>query len=343
MKENRLVIGGAGFIGSNMANRLLEKGYNISILDNLSRKGSEKNIEWLKGKFKDKLNFIHGDLKDIEGVRKAIEGQKVIYHYAAQVAVTTSVLDPRSDFEANALGTFNVLDAIRLQGDNDVVLFFTSTNKVYGGMEDVIVTEANNRYIYRDFPEGVSEERNLDFHSPYGCSKGSADQYVRDFGRIYNFKCVVFRMSCIYGIRQFGNEDQGWVAHFIISSFFGKNLMIYGDGKQIRDVLYIDDLLDVFDMALKNIDKAGGKIYNIGGGSRNTISLLELIDSLEKLLGRKINYTFDDWRPGDQKVYVSNIKKVYNDFGWEPRIGSQEGVEKLLNWVKENKDIFDNR
>jgi len=340
MSDKRLVIGGGGFIGSNMVNYLLETGCSVTVLDNLSRKGSEKNVEWLRGKFKDRFNFIHGDVKDFEIVREAVKDQRVIYHFAAQVAVTTSVIDPRSDFEDNALGTFNVLDAIRLQNDKDITLFFTSTNKVYGGMEDVAVTESDGRYVYRDIPEGITEERNLDFHSPYGCSKGAADQYVRDFGRIYGFNCVVFRMSCIYGTRQFGNEDQGWVAHFIISSFFGKDLIIYGDGKQIRDVLYVDDLINAFSLALKNIDKTKGQIYNIGGGIKNTLSLLELIDYLEKLLNKRITYSFEDWRPGDQKVYVSNILKACHDFEWQPQVSREAGIIKLFNWVRENKGIF---
>ena len=220
------------------------------------------------------------------------------------------------------------------------MILYSSTNKVYGGMEDVKIVEKNGRYAYKDLPTGCSEERTLDFHSPYGCSKGGADQYIIDYSRIYGLKTVVFRQSCIYGTRQFGIEDQGWVAWFIIATILGKPLKIYGDGKQVRDVLFVEDLVKCYDMAIKNIDKVSGKAYNIGGGPENQLSLLELISYLEEFLGKKIRYTFHDWRPGDQKVFVCNISKAKREFGWEPKIGVKEGVKKLFDWVNENKKLF---
>ncbi|MDP2918199.1 MAG: GDP-mannose 4,6-dehydratase, partial [bacterium] len=225
-------------------------------------------------------------------------------------------------------------------GLNNPILIFSSTNKVYGGMEDIEIMERNNRHEYKDLPLGIPENRLLDFHSPYGCSKGAADQYVRDYSRIYGLRTVVFRQSCIYGKRQFGIEDQGWVAWFTIAASLDRPITIYGDGKQIRDVLFVDDLIQAFISATKMIDKTVGKIYNIGGGAENTMSLLELIAYLEEMLGKKIAYTFSDWRPGDQPVYVSDIRKAKEEFGWEPTISVKEGVERLADWVSRNKDLF---
>jgi CDP-paratose 2-epimerase len=207
-------------------------------------------------------------------------------------------------------------------------------------MEDVCVVEKEKSYDYKKLENGISEDRNLDFHSPYGCSKGCADQYVHDYSRIYGLKSVAFRMSCIYGTRQFGNEDQGWVAHFVISSVLGRPLTIYGDGKQVRDILFIDDLVDAFCLAIKNIERTKGQIYNIGGGKKNIISLLKLIEYLEEISGGIIEYTFDDWRAGDQKVYYSNIDKSKKDFGWQPKISKKEGIKRLYDWVCENRNLF---
>ncbi len=336
-----IVTGGAGFIGSNLTNRLLMEGNDVVIFDNLSRKGTGKNIDWLKGQHGKNFNFIKGDIRDYSSVKQVVRGIDVIYHCAAQVAVTTSVTNPREDFDINASGAFNVIEAAR-ESKNNPIIIFTSTNKVYGGMEDLSTVEINNRYEYKDYPHGISEDRMLDFHSPYGCSKGAADQYVRDYARIYGMRTVVFRMSCIYGQRQFGNEDQGWVAHFIISSILNKPLIIYGDGKQIRDILFIDDLINAFIMATKEIDATKGNVYNIGGGYKNTLSLLELINKIEEKLGKKIKYSFDKWRPGDQPVYVSGIEKAYKDFGWKPNINKDEGFNRLFTWISEHKDLFDN-
>jgi len=259
---------------------------------------------------------------------------------AAQVAVTASVTHPREDFEINALGTFNLLEALR-QHDPGTTLIYASTNKVYGEMEDLNIIEKDGRYIYQNLPSGVDEERNLDFHSPYGCSKGAADQYCRDYFRIYGLRTIVMRQSCIYGYRQFGIEDQGWVAWFCIAAVLGKQITIYGDGKQIRDILFIDDLIKAFDLAYENRDQIGGKVYNIGGGPQNTLSLHELIRHLEELRGEKIPLAYDDWRPGDQKVFVGDISLAKNQLGWKPLVSPDEGVEKLYDWVATNKQLFE--
>jgi CDP-paratose 2-epimerase len=258
---------------------------------------------------------------------------------AAQVAVTTSVTNPREDFEINALGTFNVLEAIRLS-KADPILIFASTNKVYGGMEDVKIVEEDGRYAYRDFREGIPEDRFLDFHSPYGCSKGAADQYVRDYARIYGLRTVTFRQSCIYGYRQFGIEDQGWVAWFTIQAVLDRPISIYGDGKQVRDMLFVDDLVQAYQMAIEAIETTNGKIYNLGGGPGNKMCLHDLIHSLEGLTNRKLRYTYDEWRPGDQPVFVCNVDKARREFGWKPSTSPEEGVRKLFDWVSKNTELF---
>ncbi|MEM4230366.1 MAG: GDP-mannose 4,6-dehydratase [Candidatus Pacearchaeota archaeon] len=342
MKKNVLVIGGAGFIGINSAAYFLKKNDKVVIFDNFSREGSKKNIAWLKKEFRGKgLNIVEGDIRyDVKKLKKFIKETDLILHLAAQVAVTTSVENPREDFEINALGTFNVLETVRKSGNNPV-LIYSSTNKVYGGLEDLKIVEGKTRYFFKNLPNGVSEERGLDFHSPYGCSKGIADQYVRDYARIYGLNTIVFRQSCIYGPHQFGVEDQGWVAWFIIALLKGKKITIYGDGKQVRDLLYVDDLVKAYDLAAKNIKKTKGQIYNIGGGTENTISIwFDFKPILEKLFRRKIEPEFSDWRPGDQPIYVSNIKKAKRDFGWEPKIRVEEGIRKLFDWASSNKEIF---
>jgi CDP-paratose 2-epimerase len=336
-----LVTGGCGFIGCNWVDRLLARGERVVAFDNLSRRGSEKNAEWLRGKYGARFELIRADIRDARAIADAARDVDAIYHFAAQVAVTTSVTNPREDFEINALGTFNVLEAARASSRNPLVLF-ASTNKVYGGMEDVAIVEHATRYGYRDLPNGFSEERPLDFCSPYGCSKGAADQYTRDYARIYGLPTVVFRQSAIYGYRQFGVEDQGWLAWFIIAAVTGKPITIYGDGKQVRDMLFIDDLLDAYDAATARIDRIAGQVYNIGGGPMNTISVwAEFGPMLEKLLGRKILVQYGDWRPGDQRVCVYDISKAQRELGWEPKVGVQEGVEKLYRWVVENRALFD--
>lgn len=334
-----LVTGGAGFIGSNVVAHYLSLGREVRVLDNLSRPGTEKNLAWLESMGSSRLEIVKGDVRDYEVVKRAAAAADVVFHLAAQVAVTTSVTDPRPDFEINALGAFNVLEGAR-DGGRFPVVVFSSTNKVYGGMEAAGVSLGEHGYLFSELPHGVSEDWPLDFHSPYGCSKGAADQYVRDYARIYDLPTVVFRQSCIYGPRQFGNEDQGWVAHFAISAAFGKPITIYGDGHQVRDVLHVDDLVALFDTAVRNIDRARGRVYNIGGGPTNAISLRWLIGQLEERTGRSVQLSWGDWRPGDQRVYVSDIRKAATELGWRPRIGARAGVEQLLSWVQANRGLF---
>jgi CDP-paratose 2-epimerase len=307
----------------------------------MSRAGSKLNLAWLRQEFgNDGFNLIVGDVRDADAIKDAACKIDVIVHLAAQVAVTTSVTDPRQDFEINALGTFNVLEAARACGTNPAFLY-TSTNKVYGGMEDVRVAEEELHYRYVDYPLGISEAQPLDFHSPYGCSKGCGDQYVRDYQRIYGIPSVVFRQSCIYGLHQFGMEDQGWIAWFIIAVLTGKPITIYGDGKQVRDVLFIDDVMNAYDLGLVNIDRAAGQVYNIGGGPDKTISIWkEFAPMLEKLAGHSIPTGLGDWRPGDQRIYVSDIRKAKQELGWEPVITPEEGIRRLFEWAENNRQLF---
>lgn len=335
-----LVIGGAGFIGCNIADHYLKRNSKVSILDNFSRIGALSNLEWLQNRYKKRLNIVHGDIRvDRRIMEELVDPHDVIFHMAAQVAVTTSIISPRDDFETNAVGTFNILEAIR-KSKNKPVLIFASTNKVYGALEDIELIEKKERYDFKGPCVGIAEDRSLDFHSPYGCSKGTADQYVRDYSRIYGLKTIVFRQSCIYGWRQFGIEDQGWIAHFIISSILNRPLTIYGSGKQVRDILFIDDLIRAFDLAISKLEVTSGQAYNIGGGPQNQISLLEFVKLLRKILRKKIPLSFADWREGDQPIFVSNISKAKMDFDWEPRINVNEGVNMLTGWIKKNRQLF---
>jgi len=336
-----LITGGCGFIGSNLAHYFSDAGNDITILDNLSRQGTEKNLAWLMSQSK-KINYIKGDVRNFSNVSSVCKDQDVIIHTAAQVAVTSSVKNPREDFDINALGTFNVLEAARLSNKNPTVIFF-STNKVYGNnVNNIPLVEKKTRYEFADkkYELGVPEDFPTDAseHTPYGVSKYTADLYVRDFFTIYNLPTVAFRCSCMYGTRQFGTEDQGWLAHFIISSIFDRQLTIYGDGKQVRDVLFVDDVVRLVESCLAKIGKIKGNAFNIGGGPSNTISLLELISILEKNLGKKIKYTFSDWRPADQKVYISDIRKAEKVIGWRPLTSPEEGVKKLIDWINENRE-----
>jgi CDP-paratose 2-epimerase len=341
MTKNYFITGGAGFIGCNYASRLLERGENITIYDNLSRVGAGRNLTWLQEKFgQNAFHLIVGDVRDATRLAVSSQEAEVIVHLAAQVAVTTSIVNPREDFEINSQGTFNVLEAARLNERKPIILY-ASTNKVYGGMDDVNVVEDATRWHYADLPSGCPETQPLDFHSPYGCSKGSGDQYVRDYARIYDLPTVVLRQSCIYGPRQFGIEDQGWVAWMIIAAVTGRPLTIYGDGKQIRDVLHVDDLMNAYDAAIAKIEVVKGKIFNLGGGPENTMSIwTEFGPLLEKLLGKPIPVICSDWRPGDQKVFVADIRKAERELDWKPKVGVEEGVRKMYEWVRENKDLF---
>ena len=338
-----IVTGGAGFIGSNTVRRLLHDGNSVVVIDNLSRPGSQRNLEWLEGLDGD-LTFVRQDVRDYDGLRAALRPHAradAVLHFAAQVAVTTSVTNPREDFEINAQGTLNLLEALRAEGSN-AFLLFTSTNKVYGALAQLRVEETESRYRYADLPQGVDEQTPLDFYSPYGCSKGAADQYVHDYPRIYGMRTVVFRNSCIYGPRQFGVEDQGWLAWFVIAALHGRPISIYGDGKQVRDVLYIDDLVEVMLRAVARPERAAGQVFNIGGGPDRTVSVWrEFGPMLEGRVKRSLAVTHHDWRPGDQRVYVSDIRKAAAAFDWRPTVGVDEGVGRLVDWVRANQALFD--
>lgn len=335
------ITGGAGFIGANVADHHLAGGDDVVIFDNLSRPGTTGNLDWLRRRHGDRLTVVNGDVRDFGPVWAGLwPTADRVYHLAAQVAVTTSVKDPRNDFEVNALGTFNVLEAVR-QFAPDAVVIYASTNKVYGRMEDLPIVSEPTRYRYRDRPFGIAEDHPLDFHSPFGCSKGCGDQYVRDYARIYGLKSVVMRQSCIYGTRQFGVADQGWLAHFCIAARHGRPITIYGDGKQVRDVLWIDDLVAAYDAAAEHIDVAAGQVYNIGGGPENTVATwAEFGPLIEGLAGEPIDVRFADWRPGDQPVYVSDIRKARRDLGWRPRVSLGEGLRRLWSWVDSEIELF---
>jgi CDP-paratose 2-epimerase len=336
-----LITGGAGFIGSNAADHYLAGGHQVTILDNFSRPGSERNLAWLASRYGEALQIVRADVSAMsEDLLKAVAGSDVVLHLAAQVAVTTSVTDPRHDFAVNALGTFNVLEAAR-QAPCQPIVLYSSTNKVYGKLADLGIVERNGRYTYDTVANGIDETRPLDPYSPYGCSKCAGDQYALDYARIYGLKTVVFRQSCIYGPRQFGMEDQGWLAWFSIRATQGEPVTIYGDGKQVRDILFVDDLLSAYDAALKHIGNTAGRAYNIGGGPANTLSLLELVQMLDRKCDRKLQHSFESWRPGDQPVFVSNIAKAQADFGWSPRVGVEDGVDRLIGWVHSNRRLFD--
>jgi CDP-paratose 2-epimerase len=335
-----LITGGAGFIGCNVAHRLLSQGRTVLIYDNLSRAGVEKNLRWLRDTHGTRLEMIVGDVRDAATLRRAIARAGMVYHFAAQVAVTTSLLDPVEDFEVNARGTLNVLEAIRAQ-DEPPPLLFTSTNKVYGALEDVTLTRTTSRYAPRDREtrqHGVGEDRPLDFHSPYGCSKGTADQYVLDYARSYGMRTAVFRMSCIYGPHQFGTEDQGWVAHFLIRALEGRPIVLYGDGRQVRDILFVEDLVDAFMLAQQNMDRVSGQAFNIGGGVRNTVSLLELIERIEELHGDRVDIAREGWRTGDQRYFVADTRLFEAATGWQPRVTASAGVARLYEWLLETRE-----
>ncbi|OLY92101.1 CDP-paratose 2-epimerase [Cnuella takakiae] len=333
-----LITGGAGFVGVNLAHRLLQQGKRVMVFDNLSRKGVEQNLEWLQQQHGDALQVMIADIRNREAVQQAVAGAEQVYHFAAQVAVTTSLEDPFHDFEVNALGTLNLLEAIR-HSESKPTLLFTSTNKVYGDLEDIGMAARATRYEPKDAyyrANGINELRNLDFHSPYGCTKGVADQYILDYARTFGLKTVVFRMSCIYGPHQFGTEDQGWVAHFLIQALKEKPITLYGDGKQVRDILFVEDLVDAFLLAQENIDTISGHAFNMGGGVNNTVSLLELIDMIGTVSGKKPQVFFETWRPSDQKYYVSDFSRFSAATGWAPRYGTREGVQLLSEWLQQN-------
>ncbi|HEV2294275.1 MAG TPA: NAD-dependent epimerase/dehydratase family protein [Tepidisphaeraceae bacterium] len=338
-----LITGGAGFIGTNVADRFCSSRQPVLLFDNLSRPGVERNLKWLRQIHGDLIRVEAADVQDPHVLRSAVERASQVFHFAAQVAVTTSLTNAIHDFEVNARGTLNLLEAIRAQ-DTPPPLIFTSTNKVYGGLPDVKLRVADNRYEPEDEHLracGISEQRPLDFHSPYGCSKGTADQYVLDYARTFGLPAVVFRMSCIYGPHQFGTEDQGWVAHFLIRALKGEPITLYGDGMQVRDILFIDDLVDAFLLAQAHISDAdvGGQAFNIGGSPANTISLIDLLDMIEQLHGVHPEIRTGAWRPGDQRYYVSDTSKISAAMGWSPKIDVREGVARLDAWLQDNSPI----
>lgn len=337
-----LIAGCAGFIGGHLTKYFLAAGNTVIGIDNLTRKGSEENLKWLKEIGGNNLIFCKEDIRNwagIESIFKKHADFDLIIHEAAQVAVTTSVVNPREDFEINIGGTFNLLEATRRYSPK-AFFEFASTNKVYGKMDELAVIERNGRYEYESLARGVTEKHQLDFYSPYGCSKGAADQYVHDYSRIYGLKTVVLRQSCIYGTRQFGVEDQGWVAWFAIASILERPITIYGDGKQGRDILWIDDLVDVYAKLFENADKVAGQIYNVGGGAENVLSILELVDYLKKQKIMTKDPSFSDWRPGDQKIFVCDTDKLCNAIGWMPKVSPQQGVDILFQWARENKVLL---
>lgn len=340
MKKRILITGGAGFIGINTAHYLLAKKYHVTLFDNFSRKGSKENLKWFKKTWGKQFAFVQGDVvTDRTKLNRAVVNADAIIHLAAQVAVTTSVQNPHHDFLVNAQGTLHVLEAAR-QASQKPFVIYASTNKVYGNMDHAEVMLTNSGYRYKQYRTGIAEYHGVDFHSPYGCSKGAADQYVRDYARIYSLPTVVFRQSCIYGPHQFGVEDQGWVAWFVISSLLNRPITIYGDGHQVRDVLHVQDLARLYEMAIKNPKKVSGHIYNIGGGANEASSILGAIGRIEKIIGKKILYSFSEWRPGDQKVYISHIDKIKQSLGWEPNISFDKGLETLVRWAQKEEKLL---
>jgi CDP-paratose 2-epimerase len=346
-----LVTGGAGFVGSHTSEFYARRGEEVIVLDNLSRDrilGSDSkhaafNWDYLQKTYEN-IELVRGDIRDRETLEGLAKDLDAIIHTAGQVAVTASLKDPRTDFEINALGTFNVLEAARNSPTRPAVLF-CSTNKVYGdNVNRIPVEEGESRYTYADeaYVCGIPESLSTDLceHTPYGTSKLAADLYVQDYGEREELETAVFRMSCIYGTRQFGSEDQGWVAHFVISTLLGRPLTLYGDGKQVRDLLFVSDLVGAFDAFLEKREKLQRGVYNIGGGVENTLSLLELLDLLETLSGKRSEVTFGKWRPSDQKVYISNISRARKELGWAPAVGVREGIAKLVGWVESHRGLF---
>jgi CDP-paratose 2-epimerase len=335
-----LVTGGAGFIGCNLADRLANEGHEVIVFDALLRDGVERNLAWLKQRHGERIVHVRGDTRDAHAVDAAVGEAKAVFHMAAQVAVTTSLVEPVEDFEINVAGAVNVLEAARRHGATPVV--FASTNKVYGDLADVPLELSADAYRPQS-PQlrvrGVSEQRPLDFHTPYGCSKGAADQYVLDYARSFGVPTCVMRMSCIYGPHQMGTEDQGWVAHFLIRALEGKPISIYGDGKQVRDILHVSDAVDAYLAAWRRIETVSGHAYNLGGGPANAVSLIQLIGHIEALIGRRIELSFSDWRAGDQRYYVSDPSAAKRDLGLSEPIDWRRGVADLAQWLAAERGL----
>lgn len=335
-----LITGGCGFLGSNISSEILKQGDELIVYDNLSRVGGESNLEWLKSQRE--FKFVKANTNDFEKISEVIKTEQpdVIYHLAGQVAMTTSISNPRLDFETNVLGSFNVLESVR-QFSPETTVVYSSTNKVYGDFEHLEYEETDTRYVCKNYPNGFDENVGLDFHSPYGCSKGAADQYMLDYARIFGLKTIVFRHSSMYGSRQFGTYDQGWISWFCqkaVESKYDKNttFTISGNGKQVRDVLHADDMIKLYISAPRYIEKARGQVFNIGGGMKNSLSLLELFDILESELNIKLNYTKLPPRESDQKIFVADLKKATKTLEWEPKMDKFSGIKNMISWVKEN-------
>ncbi|MDB4954407.1 MAG: UDP-glucose 4-epimerase [Myxococcales bacterium] len=334
-----LIIGGAGFIGSNLAAHVARGGRRVRIYDDLSRPGVDRNLAWLKREHGPLVDVRIADIRERTKLESAVRGAEAVFHFAAQTAVTTSLVEPRQDFEINAGGTLQVLEALRAL-DQPPPLVFTSTNKVYGCLPDLPMRIEGRRWSPVDdvlFARGIDERRPLEFRTPYGCSKGCADQYVLDYAQSYGLPATVFRMSCIYGPRQFGTEDQGWVAHFLIRAIEEAPITIYGDGRQVRDILFVDDLVDALVRAWRNIGALRGRAFNIGGGCRNTVSLLELLEMISQLRGRAPEVAFEGWRAGDQRYYVSDTSAFAQATAWRPRVSPRAGIEALYGWLVEQR------
>jgi CDP-paratose 2-epimerase len=332
-----LITGGAGFIGSNLADRLASEGQEVILYDALARPGVERNLDWLLTRHPRKVAAVIGDIRDEDELSRAVREAGAVFHLAAQVAVTTSLVDPREDFEINVRGTLNLLDAVR-RGER-VPFLFASTNKVYGDLADLGLDLADGRYRPHGplAGRGIGEDRPLDFHTPYGCSKGAADQYVLDYARSFGIPSTVFRMSCIYGRRQMGTEDQGWVAHFLIRALAGEPLTIYGDGRQVRDVLDVADAVDAYVRAWRAIGRVGGTAFNLGGGPANAISLLELTDHIESVIGKPVRLAFEDWRAGDQRWFVADTRRARESLGLASPRPWRAGVAALADWLQEEQ------
>ena len=336
-----LVTGGAGFIGSNVAEAFLAEGRDVTVLDDLSRAGVERNLDWLRARHGNRLRAVRGDVRDAEAVAEAVRGAGAIVHLAAQTAVTTSLTDPVADFEVNARGTLNVLEAARLSGRR-VPVVFASTNKVYGALADLATAEDGGRHLPRDpaaRERGVDESRPLDFCTPYGCSKGVADQYVLDYARSYGVPAAVLRMSCVYGPRQFGTEDQGWVAHFLIRALEGEGVTVYGDGGQVRDVLHVSDAVAAYRAVLDGIDALAGRAFNLGGGPTNAVSLRDVLQEIGRLAGRRVPVEHGEWRQGDQPWFVADTRALEAATGWRARTAWRDGLADLAAWLRADRGL----
>jgi CDP-paratose 2-epimerase len=335
------VVGGCGFIGSNLADALLADGQEVIVLDNLSRPGVDQNLAWLTSNHGDRLHPVLTDIRDLPSVEPVLADASAVFHFAAQTAVTTSLVQPFDDFEINARGTLNVLEAVRRAGGEAPVIF-ASTNKVYGDLGDMKMVSRNDRYVPVDDlarARGVGEDRKLEFCTPYGCSKGVADQYVLDYAKSFGLRTAVLRMSCIYGPRQFGTEDQGWVAHFLIKALEGQPITIYGDGMQVRDVLHVRDTVAAYRAVLAQIDRISGRAFNLGGGPANAVSLNVVLGEIERLVGQRIEIDHRDWRAGDQLYFVADTARIENEVGWERRIGWRDGIRDLADWLRTNRGL----